>query len=611
MTRLIRGFWNILTALKNATGNLIFLSLVVLIIVALFTSESASVPDTTALILNPSGVIVDQLTPVDPVAEFFSGYGDDETETLQRDLLEAISRGAEDERVRSLVLDLYKLEGASMSKLEEIGSAILQFKESGKPVYAFGASYSQSQYLFAVNADKIYLDEQSFQALGGVFLTGLGVYPTFFKEGLDKLKVKVHIFKAGLYKGAVEPLLRNDMSPEAKEANAGWIGVLWDQYKQTVIKARKISPEAFDNYTNHFDEILSSSDNDSSKLALQQGLVDGIVTRETWRKEMQSISGVHESTYNHISYKNYLLATRAPIAAVNPMTTKIAVITATGIIYDGNQPAGSIGGDSLSKLIRQAREDKQIKAIVMRIDSPGGSASASELIRSELQLTQDKGKPVIVSMSGYAASGGYWIASTANLILAAETTVTGSIGVFSIFPTFDESMGELGIYTDGVGTTSLSGAFDTLQPINPVLARTLDQSVKHTYAKFLGLVARGREMSVENVDKIAQGRVWAGSTAVELGLVDSIGSLDDAIKSAALLADIKDYEVVYLEKELSTKELLLKEILNSGLQAIHSVTGGVSNQWPLLNRIPEELGRILDFTKAPGVYVQCLYCRVN
>ena len=248
---------------------------------------------------------------------------------------------------------------------------------------------------------------------------------------------------------------------------------------------------------------------------------------------------------------------------------------------------------------------------MLRIDSPGGSASASELIRSELELTQDKGKPVIVSMSGYAASGGYWIASTANLILAAESTVTGSIGVFSIFPTFDESLSEFGIYSDGVGTTSLSGAFNSLQPINPVLEKILDQSVQHTYAKFLGIVARGREMSVEEVDKVAQGRVWAGSTAVDLGLVDSVGSLDDAIKSAAVLADVSDYEIVYLEQELSTKEKMLQEIFNSSFQTIHAITGGLSGQWQLLEQIPDELNRLLELTEAPGVYVQCLYCRVN
>jgi protease IV len=611
MTRLFRGLWNILTTVKNATGNIIFVSLIVLLLVAMYSNESPSVPDTTALILNPTGVIVDQKTPIDPWSEFLSGYEEDETETLLRDLLEAIDKGTKDDRVKSLVLDLSKFNGASMSKLEEVSSAILRFKEAGKPVFAFAPAYSQGQYLLAVNADKIYLDEQSFQSLGGVFLTGLGVYPTFFKEALDKLKVNVHIFKAGLYKGAVEPFLRNDMSDEAKEANTGWISVLWNQYKEIVVEARNITPESFDNYTNQFDEMLAAHDNDSSQLALQQGLVDGILTRKAWRKEMQSIVGVHESTYNHVSYKNYLAAVRDPIPTVNPGAAKIAVITASGTIFDGKQPAGNIGGDSLSKLVRQAREDDQVKAVVVRIDSPGGSASASELIRSELELTQDQGKPVVVSMSGYAASGGYWIASTANLILAAKTTVTGSIGVFSIFPTFDKSMSELGIYSDGVGTTSLSGAFNPLQAINPVIEKTLAQSVNHTYAKFLALVAKGREMSVEDVDKIAQGRIWAGSTAVELGLVDSIGNLADAIKSAAALVDEVEYEVVYLEKELSTRELLFKEIFNSSLQAIHTATGGVSNKWQLMNKIPDELDKVLEMTKAPGVYVQCLYCSAN
>lgn len=611
MTRFIKGLWNAITATKNAAGNIVFLLLVALLVFVIFTSDSPDIPDSTALILNPSGIIVDQIRAIDPVGKFLSGYDDTEdSETLLRDILEALDSASTDDRVKSLVLDLHRFRGASMSKLEEIGAAIEKFKASGKPVFAFAPSYSQSQYLLAVHADKVYLDAQGFETFGGVFFTGFSVYPTYFKSALAKLKINFHVFKAGLYKGAVEPIIRDDMSEAAKEANLNWIGVLWDQYRDTVVMQRGITEESFARYANQYDQLLAGIDSDSTWLAVQEGLVDDVITIDAWRKAMQAISGVSEKTYNHISYKNYLLATRSPISVSSPASEKIAVITAVGTIYDGEQPAGDIGGDSISKLIRQARDDDQVKAVVVRIDSPGGSASASEQIRNELELTQESGKPVIVSMSGYAASGGYWIASTANKIFAANTTVTGSIGVFALFPTFEQSIEELGINSDGVGTTSLSGAFNSFEEINPVLQNIIELNVQSTYRKFLRLVAKGREMSVDDVDKIAQGRVWAGQTAVELDLVDAIGDLNDAIQSAALLAGLEDYEVVYLEKELSARERLLKQILNSSLKMVHAATGGVRSHWQMLGNVPREFTDILKMSRSPGIYLQCLYCRV-
>lgn len=612
MIRLIKGIWHGITATKNAIGNLIFLGLAIFVLVAIFSSERTTIPESTALIVNPFGIIVDQKRIIDPFSRFLSGYeyDNEDSETLLRDVLEAIENGGADKRVKALVLDLHRLRGASMSKLEEIGIAIEKFKETGKPVYAIAPSYSQTQYFIAAHADKVYLDKQSFQTFGGVFFTGLGVYPTYFKAASDKLRINFHIFKAGLYKGAVEPFLRNDMSAAAREANLGWIGVLWDEYRDTIVKQRNITPESFTRYTNQYDEVLAINGNDSAQMAVSEGFVDAIISKKAWVQEMQSIVGASKSTYNHVSLKHYLLATRPPIPVFDPAAKKIAVITASGTIYDGVRPAGDIGGDSISKLIRAARNNEQVKALVVRIDSPGGSAAASELIRSELELTQDEGKPVVISMSGYAASGGYWIASTANKIFSADTTVTGSIGTFVIFPTFEESLSELGIHSDGVGTTTLSGAFNPLQKINPVLQKSLEHSVRHTYKKFIRLVAQGREMPVEDVDKIAQGRVWAGTTAVKLGLVDAIGNLHDAIKSAAILADVEDYEIIYLEQELTTTERLLNQLLGSSLKAVHAATGGVSNQWHILGKVSQDLNAILEMSQSPGIYLQCVYCKI-
>ncbi len=610
MTGFLKGLWRTISAMKNAAGNLIFLTLLVLILAALFSSETPTVPDTAALILNPTGVIVDQKTIGDPIAEFIAGYQDEEAETLHRDLLEAISKGAADDRIRMLVLDLYHLRGASLSKLEEIGNAIDRFRESGKPVWAFAPAYSQSQYLIAAHADRIVLDRSAFNPLGSVFLTGIGVYPTYFKSALDKLRIRFHVFKAGLYKGAVEPFIRDDMSDEAREANSAWLGVLWNQYRDTVITRRGIEAEDFSRYTNRYDEVLAEHIDDPARLVLDNRLVDDVLSLDEWREAVREIAGADDHSYRHVTYKTYLAATRPPLP-VPAKGDQIAVITAAGTILDGEAPPGSIGGDSLSKLIRKARENEQVKAVVMRIDSPGGSAAASEQIRHELELTQDKGKPVIVSMSGYAASGGYWMASTANRIFTARSTITGSIGTFILFPTFEESLAELGINSDGVGTTSLSDAFNPLEPLNPVLMNTLKLSVENTYRRFLELVARGREMSVDEVDGIAQGRVWTGETAVELGLVDSIGNLDDAIRSAAVLADIDDYDVLYLEKELSAREKIMQQILDSSLKTIHRVTGGVSTHWQLLGDISDRIVTSLDIGRGPGIYLQCLYCNVR
>ena len=607
----IKNIWKAITATKNAVGNIIFLAFLVLIAISVFSTESLTVPESAALIINPTGRIVEQKKAIDPFAEFLSDYDGEKSETLHRDILDAIDSASNDERIKAIVLDLHRMRGASMSKLEEIAGAITEFKDSGKPVYAFADGYNQSQYFIAAHADKIYINKQSFGGFSGVFLTGLGIYPTYFKDALDKLKINFHIFKAGLYKGAVEPFLRNDMSEEAKVANSGWIGILWDHYRDTIIAQRPISEEAFKAYTDKYDELLASNNGNAAQLAVEEGFVDAILSKEDWRKEMQAIVGQSKQTYKHITLNQYLLATRPSMQANNPSVDKIAVIIASGTIYDGEQAPGNIGGESVAKLIREAGKDKRVKAVVVRIDSPGGSASASELIRSELELIQNDGIPVIISMSGYSASGGYWIASTANKIFAASTTVTGSIGVFSIFPTFEDGMAELGIHSDGVGTTALSGAFNSLQEINPVLQKALQISVTHTYQKFISLVARGRERSIEDIDSIAQGRVWAGSTAVELGLVDAIGDLDDAIASAAMLVDLDDYEVIYLEKQLSTRDKLIQQLLSSSLKVVHSATGGLASHWRLLGEVPDEISTLIDLSRAPATYLQCVVCKLN
>jgi protease-4 len=618
MRRLLRVIWNSITAFKNFIGNLLFLAILIVVLVAVFSQTSkVSIPATAALVIDPSGTVVEQRRAIDPVADFLGDGGAQEAETLLTDITEAISTAAGDERIKIMVLRLDALQDVSMSQMQEIGSSIAAFKTSGKPVYAFADSYSQNQYYLAAHADHVYLNDTSFQVFGGVFMTGMGVYPTFFKSALDKLKVQFHVFKVGTYKGAVEPFLRDDMSPEAEQANLAWLQVLWNDYLTQVASLRELDTGKLTQYIEQYAQLLEAADSNAGQLALEQGLVDGRMSRKQWRELMQQTVGSSDSSsdsssdYAQVTFRDYLQLTRPPLPVLNPGAEKIAVITAKGTIYDGEQPAGSIGSDSVVTLIKRAREDATVKALVLRIDSPGGSATAAEQIRYELELTQMQGKPVIISMGTYAASGGYWISATANRIFASPTTITGSIGTFLMFPSFEQSLAEIGVYSDGIGTTSLSGALNPLQPINPMLKRILELSINNTYRQFINLVARGRNMTPEAVDNIAQGRVWAGTTALELGLVDAIGNLDDAVTSAANLVGISNYEILHLEKQLSPKERLMGELLRGGVSTLASLGGShlANSSLGLVVRLSDEFAAVTQMSQTPGIYLQCLACR--
>ena len=550
----MKKIWQIITALKNAIGNLLFIAFIVFVIVALVGQESESIPASAVMIVDPKGVIVEQLRSIEPIEEFLRGEESDNAETLGRDLMDAIQLAETDDRIKAIALDLSKLQGTTLNQYDDIGNALDSFKDSGKPVFAYGTRYTQSQYYLASFADTIYIDRESLPAMGGVFLQGFGAYPLYLKSALDKLQVSMHVLKAGIYKDAAETYLRDDMSEESRESTQGVIDFLWDSYLSKITRHRNISAEAITNYINNYATLMDQTENGPAELALELGLIDGLVTSAEWRSEMQAISGESGDTFEHVVYRSYLQSIRPRIPVQNPATDKIAVIIAKGTILDGEQPAGEVGGDTIAKLIRKARNSKNVKAIVLRVDSPGGSAAASELIRTELVATQESGKPVVASMGGYAASGGYWISSTANKIFASETTITGSIGVFTIFPTFERSLDYLGVHSDGIGTTSLSGAMNNFEEINPVFKRVLQNSVNQTYNKFLALVSEGRGLSIEEADSVAQGRVWSGSRALEHGLIDGIGDVNVAIESAAVLAGLTDYDVVYMGKELSPKE---------------------------------------------------------
>jgi len=607
--KLLSSIWWLITGIKNAIGNILFVVLLVIIVIAIATRTEVDIDDHSALVINPKGIIVEQHTTVNPVEDLMSGYR--QPETMLRDVLRALTIAQDDPQITALVLNLAELEGAGMGHLEEIGNALENFKRSNKPVYAFGPAYTQTQYRVAVHADHIALDQDSFQTMGGVFLTGLGIYPTYFKSALDKLKVDIRVFSVGDYKEAVEPYLRDGMSDYARQANAAWLKVIWDGYSNTVVEQRGITLESFELYTNAYAELLAASLNDPAKLAQDHSLVDTIVSKSDWRDLLLRTVEKSDDTFRQVEFKDYIAAKNLPLLAVNQGGNQIAVITASGTILDGQQPAGIVGGDSLADLIDQARKDSAIKGIVVRINSPGGSAAASEKIRLALMRYQQAGKPVVVSMGSYAASGGYWIASTANRIYAMESTVTGSIGTFMLFPTFEHTLAEIGVYTDGIGTTELSGALNPFKDINPILQSTLEQTIDLTYRRFTSLVARGRDMPVEEVEKIARGRVWAGATALELGLVDAIGGLDEAIASAANLSGLSQYEVLYLEKERSPQEVIISELINTSVLFISANYPPMQARFDPLTFIPKELASLISMSQTPGVYIQCLYCRVH
>jgi len=600
----ISGFWRGLSVCRVIVGNLIFLTLVILLISLFFYDREKDLPDRAALILSLKGDIVIQKTET-MLSSRLLGEASRE-ETLLRDVIDVIDYAGDDQRIQALVLDLRDMGSAGPSKLADIGKALKRFRAGGKPIFASGAYYNQRQYYLAAHADHIYL-----QPMGGVMPTGYGIYRNYFKSALEKLLIQFHVFRVGTYKSALEPFLRDDMSEYAKEANLAWLSVLWDVYKENVAELRGLTPDGIDDYTNNRSEYLARVKGDSAQLALDYGLVDALKTRHEVREELMDLVGADEDekAFKQIQFDEYLAIIQPKLMHTDPDKSKVGVIVAKGIILDGTQPAGKIGGVTLSDLIRQVRRDDEIKALVFRIDSPGGSALASEIIRIEVELTRQSGKPVVVSMSSVAASGGYWIASAADEIWAAPTTITGSIGIYSAFPTFEKSLDYLGIHNDGVGTTRVADAFDPARPLNPSVADSLEQVIRHNYHRFIKTVSEGRNLTLQDVEKIAQGRVWSGKTAKKLGLVDKLGNLQDAVRSAANMASLKDFDVIYVEQPLTGREKLIKRLNRFLINAFNNISGRAAG--PAV-RFYEDFGsemlQMMELKDPQAVYAYCMMC---
>ncbi|MGD9174298.1 MAG: signal peptide peptidase SppA [Desulfobacterales bacterium] len=602
--RFLSAFWNSVTVTRRFVGNLLFLLLIIFFISIIFFDSKEDVPDKAALILTPEGNIVEQKTETIMSSVIFGDAA--QKEMLLKDIIDVIDYAKDDDRIQVMVLDLRKMVRAGISKLQDIGSALERFKSGGKQIIVFGDSFDQQQYLLAAHADRLYLSP-----MGTILLQGFGLYRKYYKTALEKLKIQFHAFRVGTYKSALEPFLRDSMSDDAKEANLAWLDALWGDYKYVVSEQRALDSQRLDEYINNFPAYLAKADGDAAVTALNFGLVDELITRDQMRQELIEIVGRDKDglTFKQIAFDEYLNRIRPNLMPNRLKKDKVGIIVASGIILDGEQPTGRIGGDTIADLLMRARNDDQVKAVVVRIDSGGGSATASEVISREIELTRDSGKPVFVSMGSVAASGGYWIAAQADQIWATSTTITGSIGIFGAFPTFEKSLKSLGITSDGVGTTKLSDAFDPSRPLNDLIAQSMNQMIERGYQRFIQRVAQGRDMEPEAVEKIAQGRVWAGTTAKELGLVDQLGNLQDTIHAAAEQAGLKDYEITYIAQPLTTREQLIKR-LNRLIKAIFNVLQPSAHPVQKIydTVVDSEVGHLLLAEDPAGLYAFCMNC---
>lgn len=604
LRRIFSGLWRLLTWIRTSLANLLFLVLILLVVVVMLPKEVRQMPEETALRVAPSGFLVDQYRYIDPLTQILE-QDQQQTETLVRDLITTINSAADDKRITSLVLDLNYLEGGGLSKLQEIGRALTRFKQSGKPIYALSDAYSQEQYYLASYADDIIV-----HPMGAVILTGYGSYRNYFKSALEKLSLNMHVFRVGEYKDAVEPYLRDQMSEASREHNSQWLNELWASYTDDVEQQRELAASGINNYINQLDKHLQANQGNPAKTAQSLALVDHLFSHPQQKEFLIEKLGKDEELddYKALEYEDYL----SFLKQEEPQTTaKVGLIVAKGVILDGEQPEGSIGGDTLSQLIRDARDDENIKALVVRVDSGGGSAFASEVIRQEMALTQQAGIPILISMGSVAASGGYWISMAADEVWATPNTITGSIGVFSAFPTIENSLEKVGISTDGVGTTELAGALRLDRPLSPLAKNILQQSVNSIYQQFLDLVAEARQTTSAQIHAVAQGRVWTGRAAKDLGLVDKLGDLNEVIVAAAELAELTNYQVFEIKKPLSPSEQFAKELAGEFSGVSQSALIQPSPLIELLNSAQTQLKPLVTLLKSGdprSVYAHCMEC---
>ena len=548
--RFFSRLWWLLEGIRRALLNLAFLVLLGVLVFGLVSRGPARLEDKTALVLNLSGTIVEQYTSNarDNALEQLQGKSSGETQL--RDLLTGLETAAKDDKISSLVLVLDDFKGAGLSSLREVAAAIDRFKTSGKKVLAWGSSYDQRSYFLAAHADEVLL-----HPMGVVAIEGFGRPRTYYRDALDRLGLSANVLRVGSYKNFGEVYSANGPSKETLESDRYLYDALWTTYTDDVEKARKLPKGSIMQGIDSLPEQMAAVAGDTAKMALNAKLVDGLKTRDQMRAMMiaRGAEGADKNTFRQIGLAAYLSHQGPKLAG-----DAVGVVIAQGEISDGMAPSGSIGGRSTAELIQKARLDDKIKAIVLRVDSPGGSAFGSELVRRELELTRAAGKPVVVSMGNVAASGGYWISMAADEVVADPATVTGSIGVFAMLPTADKALEKLSVHSGGYTTTWLAGVYDPRRALDPRFAALVQSSIEHVYAEFTGKAAKARHTTPEKINEVAQGRVWTGAQAKQRGLVDTLGSYGDALDSAARRGKLKaGYRVVYLERERGRLDRLL------------------------------------------------------
>lgn len=547
--------WRLLNFIREFILNL-FLILLILVGAGIYLAFQSSTPAAAprgALLVNLSGVVVDQPSINSRVRQWGRELLGASSSRLQEnslfDLVDMIRQAKDDQNITGMVLQLNEFAGADQPSLQYIGKALREFRDGGKPIFAIGDSYNQTQYYLASYANKIYLSPQ-----GAVDLHGFATNNLYYQSLLEKLKVTTNIFRVGTYKSAVEPLIRNDMSPEARDADSRWVGGLWQNYLNTVAANRQLTPEQLFPGAAAILTGLQAAGGDTAKFALDSKQVDELASRTEIEAQLIKTFGWDKQTndFNAVSIYDY-----QPKSAPD-QGGEIAVIFANGAIMDGQQTPGTVGGDSTAAQLRQARLDPKIKAVVFRVNSPGGSVSASEVIRSELAAVRAAGKPVVVSMGGMAASGGYWVSTPADYIIASPSTLTGSIGIFGIINTFENTLDSIGVHTDGVTTSPLADLAIT-KALPAEFSQMMQLNIDNGYKNFINLVANARKMTPEQVDHIAQGHVWLGNDAKKNGLVDQLGDFDDAVKKAAELAKLPQWQLNWFVDNPSLTDLVLSQ----------------------------------------------------
>ncbi|ECE9309525.1 signal peptide peptidase SppA [Salmonella enterica subsp. enterica serovar Napoli] len=609
--RFIAGFfkwtWRVLNFVREMVLNLFFIFLVLVGVGIWMQIGNGSNSEQTArgaLLLDISGVIVDKPSTNHRLGalgrQLFGASSDRLQENSLFDIVNAIRQAKDDRNITGIVLDLKNFTGSDQPSMRYIGKALREFRDSGKPVFAVGENYSQGQYYLASFANKIWLSPQ-----GQVDLHGFATNGLYYKTLLDKLKVSTHVFRVGTYKSAVEPFIRDDMSPAAREADSRWIGELWQNYLHTVSANRQISPQQLFPGAQAIIDGLTSVGGDTAKYALDHKLVDALASSADVEKALTKQFGWSktENNYRAISYYDYSLKTPADTGGT------IAVIFANGAIMDGEETPGNVGGDTTASQIRDARLDPKVKAIVLRVNSPGGSVNASEVIRAELAAARAAGKPVVVSMGGMAASGGYWISTPANYIVASPSTLTGSIGIFGVINTVENSLSSIGVHSDGVSTSPLADISMT-KALSPEVQQMMQLSIEYGYKRFITLVADARKRTPEQIDKIAQGHVWTGEDAKANGLVDSLGDFDDAVAKAAELAKLKQWHLDYYQDEPTVLDMVMDSMTGS-VRAMLPEAIQAMLPAPLVsaaNTVKAEGDKLAAFNDPQNRYAFCLTC---